>query len=414
MKPVIHGLHSSRILIVNEGLRHEFQNWGTDHAPEIDPSLIGDLEVIKGAATVRYGPDALGGVILLNAPKMELSEPLRGQFRLTGQSNGRSGEASLRVRKGWRRMSLLTGASYVRQGDLRAPEYSLTNTGKEEISYLAGIRYHPFAQWDFEVYYSHFDQELGILRGSVNGNLEDLLRALEAEVPNFTEPFSYDIRSPKQEISHDLLKGKISWVGRNQSVSIQYGHQWNHRLEFDVRRGSDLEIPNIDLDLVTQSIEGEWIHPDVGPLHGRVGFQWLKQANDNNPGTGTIPFVPNYDQDRLGGYLIESVEFGDNLFEVGARFDYLYSEIVGRQPNNNLYRNDILYRNVTGMVGYRRRIDEHTSLRSHFGTAWRAPDVAELYRFGRHLSFIEYGLWRYEILEDRDLITTRRILTEED
>ncbi|NND09558.1 MAG: TonB-dependent receptor plug domain-containing protein, partial [Saprospiraceae bacterium] len=31
-KPVIHGLHSNRILVVNNGIRHEFQNWGIEHA----------------------------------------------------------------------------------------------------------------------------------------------------------------------------------------------------------------------------------------------------------------------------------------------------------------------------------------------------------------------------------------------
>ena len=101
VKPVIHGLHSNRILVVNEGLRHEFQNWGTDHAPEIDPSLIDELTVVKGAATVRYGPDALGGVILINAPDMELNTPLKGEVRLTGKSNGRSGEATVKLQKGF-------------------------------------------------------------------------------------------------------------------------------------------------------------------------------------------------------------------------------------------------------------------------------------------------------------------------
>ncbi len=70
-------------------MRHEFQNWGAEHAPEIDPSLISNLRVIKGAATVRYGPDALGGVILIDPPQLELLEPLHGAVGLTGKSNGR-------------------------------------------------------------------------------------------------------------------------------------------------------------------------------------------------------------------------------------------------------------------------------------------------------------------------------------
>lgn len=414
VKPVIHGLHSNRILVVNNGLRHEFQNWGTDHAPEIDPSMIDNLEVVKGAGTVRYGPDALGGVILINPAKPDFDTPLRGEVSLTGKSNGRSGEASLQLEKGFKWLSLMASGSILKQGDLQAPDYQLTNTGKEEYSYGGGFRLHPLPELFVEGYYSHFDQELGILRGSVNTNLDDLLNGLEAEVPNFTMPFSYDIGTPKQGVSHDLYKASAKWVGERQSVSVQYGYQINRRQEFDVRRGNDLEIPNIDLELATHSVEGEWKHPAWGRLSGQLGVQWMQQANDNIPGTQTVPFIPNYDQERIGGYLIESLDLGNSTLEAGVRYDWQESYIVGRQPNNLIYRNTVEFQSVTATLGFRQKLSQHSTFRTNLGTAWRPPNIAELYRFGRHLSFLEYGLWRYTVIEDRDLISTRDILTEED
>ena len=36
-KPVIHGLHSNRVLVLNNGVRQESQQWGSEHAPEVDP-----------------------------------------------------------------------------------------------------------------------------------------------------------------------------------------------------------------------------------------------------------------------------------------------------------------------------------------------------------------------------------------
>src|SRR5688500_19161669 len=47
-KPVIHGLHSSRILTIVNGVRQEGQQWGNEHAPEIDPFIADKLTVIKG------------------------------------------------------------------------------------------------------------------------------------------------------------------------------------------------------------------------------------------------------------------------------------------------------------------------------------------------------------------------------
>ena len=59
-KPVIRGQVGRRNLIVFDGVRHEGQKWGIDHAPEIDPYAAGRITVIKGSATTRYGPDAIG------------------------------------------------------------------------------------------------------------------------------------------------------------------------------------------------------------------------------------------------------------------------------------------------------------------------------------------------------------------
>lgn len=38
-KPVIHGLYGNRISVLNNGIVQTGQQWGVDHAPEIDPFL---------------------------------------------------------------------------------------------------------------------------------------------------------------------------------------------------------------------------------------------------------------------------------------------------------------------------------------------------------------------------------------
>ena len=65
-KPVIQGMHSSRILLMNNGVRLESQSWGADHAPELDYTGSSMVEVVKGAECIRYGFGAMGGVVLLN------------------------------------------------------------------------------------------------------------------------------------------------------------------------------------------------------------------------------------------------------------------------------------------------------------------------------------------------------------
>ena len=62
-KPIIQGLHSNRVLILQNGVRQEGQQWGSEHAPEIDPFLSTKIQVIKGAGSIRDGGDALVSTI---------------------------------------------------------------------------------------------------------------------------------------------------------------------------------------------------------------------------------------------------------------------------------------------------------------------------------------------------------------
>ena len=65
-KPIVRGLHSQRVLVLNAGVSQEGQQWGGEHAPEIDPFAPISIQVIKGVAGVEYGIGAIGGVIKLD------------------------------------------------------------------------------------------------------------------------------------------------------------------------------------------------------------------------------------------------------------------------------------------------------------------------------------------------------------
>ena len=63
-KPVIHGVHSQRILILNYGIRQEVSNGVPNMHRRFDPMMASNIVVIKDASAIKYGTDALGGVML--------------------------------------------------------------------------------------------------------------------------------------------------------------------------------------------------------------------------------------------------------------------------------------------------------------------------------------------------------------
>ncbi|MEO1656004.1 MAG: TonB-dependent receptor, partial [Bacteroidota bacterium] len=64
-------------------------------------------------------------------------------------------------------------------------------------------------------------------------------------------------------------------------------------------------------------------------------------------------------------------------------------------------------------LGWVYELSNQMSFRSNLGTAFRFPNVAELYSFGLHGSFVEYGLWRFTFNEEGEP-RTDRVLTQED
>ena len=64
-KPAIRGLGFNRMLVAENGIKHEGQQWGEDHGLEIDQFAIDGIEIIKGPGSLLYGSDAIGGVISL-------------------------------------------------------------------------------------------------------------------------------------------------------------------------------------------------------------------------------------------------------------------------------------------------------------------------------------------------------------
>ena len=134
-KPVIHGLHSNRILILNNGVRQEGQQWGSEHAPEIDPFISDKITIIKGAASVRYGSDAMVGVLLVEPKPLAPEKAWLGDRNLVAGTNGRMGAVSSLLEG---KLKKLAGINWRVQGTLkeagnfRTSSYFLENTGLTE------------------------------------------------------------------------------------------------------------------------------------------------------------------------------------------------------------------------------------------------------------------------------------------
>lgn len=410
VKPIIQGLMGSRVLILNNNVRMQDMEWGEEHAPNIDVNTNQDISVVKGAAALEYGGDAIGGVIIMNPLPIVRTDSLFGKTQTNLFSNGRGGNITTTLTKSYDSGLYLKGqASFKRLGDLEAPDYLLSNTGIVETGVAFSVGKRGFLQ-GWEAYYSYFDSEIGILRASHIGNVDDLIQSINSQEPNVINNFSYTIQSPNQEVAHHL--GKLSYYRRFEGLgkwTIQYDFQNNQRLEYDIRVGSDADKASLDLSLTTHSVSTDFQFDSKDGLQVKTGLLGRYQTNFANPDTGVRRLIPDYVKFDLGVFSVAEYRIKEDLIlDAGVRYDFSrinakkfyrtsrweergydadFSGIVIEDLGTQLLTNPIFdFHNISGTTGLQYEMNKASKFRFNYSLAQRAPNPSELFSDGLHHS----------------------------
>jgi iron complex outermembrane receptor protein len=396
-KPVIHGLYGNRVAILNNGLVQAGQQWGNDHAPEIDPFVADHLSVVKGAGALAYSGNSLGSIVLVETDNISKDPHPHGEANYVFQSNGLGHTLNASIEKNERWAAWRLTGTLKQHGDNKTPSYFLTNTGKKEGNIALQLEKQLNDKWFTEIYYSLFNTEIGILRGSHIGNLTDLENALEKEEPFFTKDhFSYQIEAPRQEVNHHLLKLGVKYIIDDAKVfKIKYGGQLNKRKEFDVRRNDRSDIPALSLDQYTNYLEGEFNASLPGNYFIKTGLQLNITDNTNNPETGILPLIPDYRSFQSSAFFIAQKDKERVFYELGARYDLKNLDVITITQTlpHEIERFNHVFHNYSLSGGTKITLTPHFKTNLNMGYTLRTPEVNELYSFGLHqgVSGIEEG-----------------------
>lgn len=407
-KPVLRGMHSQRLLIANAGIAQEGQQWGSEHAPELDAFSIGSVEILKGAAGVEYGPGAMGGMIRIIPPDIPDTVHFYSSVTLQGQTNNWQGAISPSLSWGTRfsnndAFGLRAQMTGKQAGNAKTADYVLGNTGFTELNGQLQGKYAFSSGENIQFTTSSFNTELGIFKGSHISNASDLLRAIESGHPLQQYDFTYDIGFPKQQIIHRLLsiQGNIPLEGIGL-LEATYGWQFNDRSEFDAH---NLRVPKDSSILLEQLLVKPAMRLLLETYSGDIKLKAI-QINDHISGTigvssqfqqnkrlGKVVLIPDYFMTALGAYAIGNVMFDDVIISGGARFDTRSINIDKYSSPTRLINDSVL--NFSGFSlsgGFMWQMHEHLRLSMNVGQTWRPPQVNELYSYDIH-----HGTAQFEI-----------------
>ena len=388
-KPVIHGMYGNRILVVSRGAKLTGQQWGIDHAPEIDKNAYNDVVVVKGSESVRYGAEALGGIILMNAKPLPYgSKGVQADVMSYYGSNGRQMGTVGQIQGTLpfnRQIAWSLQGTFEQSGDRSTAAYLLNNTGMRQrnAAFSLGYQRDP---WKFETGYSLFWQQMGVMRSAQMGNEQLLQERIRIGQPVEFTPFTYQIDYPFQRVAHHSAFFNVYYrPSSSMKWSWETTYQADDRRENRIRRMNHSDIPSVSLRL--QSLQSQ--------LHGsrlfnrwkaEWGVQGMLMKNSNERGTGVVPVIPNYTETTFGTYAIAKY-LGDIWgTEAGVRYDNQLTRADGYDWTGHRYGGNRHFENVTFTLGGHQHLGNLLTLATNFGMAWRAPHVYELYSNGNELS----------------------------
>ncbi len=300
-KPVIRGLTSQRVLVVNDGVRQEGQGWGDEHGPEIGAADVDRVEVVRGPLSLLYGSDALGGVVQTSPSDLFADPaPVRGEVSLSGATDTQQtgGTVALGGVAGGLGYQVRGGA--LRAGLVRTPDGLVPNTAldTETLSARLGARLGDRGRLVAEA--GTFRQSLGLFEAD-----DDALTPTAAD--------RFAIGAPRQSVEHDRAVVRLDLAEGPDRVEVIAALQQNRRREFE--EGAD---PELYLRLTTATADARLHHRPIGRVFGTVGLSGMVQRNET---LGEETLIPGATTVNLAGYVAEQLVAGPLTVDAGVRVD---------------------------------------------------------------------------------------------
>lgn len=361
-KPVIRGLGFNRVLVVNDGVRQEGQQWGDEHGVEIDQHSVNSVEIVKGPASLRYGSDAMAGAIVFRAAPVPLDGEMKAKVSTGYQSNNGLLDYSLNM-----------------QGNKKGFVWNTLYSGKLAHDYKN--------KWDGYVYGSRYKEQSASQMLGLNKNwgYSHLTLSYYHLTPSIVEgedergDKSYGKALPFQQIHHYKAVADNSFRLGNGALKTILGYQLNHRQEFEesaTECGLDLKLHTLTYD----------VHYDWAQTWGwqfSLGMNGMYQKSENK---GVEFLIPDYHLFDYGLFAMASKQMGKMNISTGLRYDLRHLHSHSLMDDEQLRFNAFsrYFHGASGSLGLTYEIAKGLSAKLNLSHGFRAPNISELGANGVH------------------------------
>jgi len=409
-RPVIRGLSGNRIYVADMGLRQEGQQWGNDHGLELDQYGIERVEVIKGPATIVFGPDAMAGAIHILSDVWPESDGLKIDALTGFKTNNATRFASVGAKGMHRNFYFNARFSTKDYADMRVPVDSFTYLTFNLPIYDGRLKNTAGNERNASLTLGYKTQKSKFwVRGSVY-HLNQGLFSGAVGLPNAYglghENDFKNIELPAQRVVHYKIDGHhIARLGNNTIWSTDIGYQRNDRLERSLAHlhGVVLTAPTDSAHhfvLETMQLRTTLRKTYSSNTKLNFGFTTLYQKNQH---AGFEFLLPNFFNFEIGSYAyLEQVVTEKVNLNIGLRTDYYYvkteqklrdvqqqGQVINQELSPALEKQ---FLNWAAQLGLNYEITHHHIVKVNLARTYRFPRAVELAMNGVH-----HGTFRHEM-----------------
>ena len=376
-KPVIRGNTGERIRILSDGISQEYQQYGERHAPNIDPFTYEKIEVIKGAASLLYGSDALGGAVNLIPYRFPFASDnkiiLNGTMISSFNTNNREYMGGLNLRNSFKNFGYGLSFIYRNAGNFHTPNidpYPVTQK-RGDPKFTGEIDYTDFEQYTGSLSLGYLS-DIGLFCANYNHYFNE---------NNFLLPTGSPI-GLRQTNQIATIKGVMP-IG-NIILKPIFSYQYNHRQATVPGTSRELLPDSANVDLILNVYTGrlEFENINILNLSGTFGGEFKYYNHEN---IGLVPLQPTGHFSNIGLFLFEEYKIDKWTLNAGARFDYRTQKFYGSATNPLLTKDDERnYSSISGALGVSYKIADYLAATANISRGFRTPSFYNLYVYGYH------------------------------
>ena len=365
-KPVIRGLGYNRIIVMNEGVRQEGQQWGDEHGVEVDGQNVGSVEILKGPASLMYGSDAMAGVLILHGTPSPLEGEVRANASTEYQTN--NGLFAYSLNGAGNHGGFVWDARF---SDKMAHAYKNKYDG-----YVPGSQFRERAgrlmlglekKWgQSHLTWTCYHLTPSIVEGERDEETGALERCEDVGVK------TYKKKLPFQQVKHYKAVWDNSFNLSAGTLKAIVGYQQNRRQEFE-ESADEYEL-FFKLHTVTYDVRYLTHEFDGWKLAVGVNGMWQQSKN-----LGEESLIPAYRLFDIGGYATTSKNLRNWTLNGGLRYDHRHLDFHSRS-----------FSGMTGSVGAVWNATEQLNVRMNVARGFRAPNMSELGSDGVHEGTVRY------------------------